>query len=321
MLPDFDVQTWRLPTHSWDLNHSLLLASGWAWEPLWAEDPDESFPIIHHLGTLDFGAYRRLGPVYLSADVPLRAVWNGEVGIANPRVSVASAGASGMAASLLFPYDTLSTPVSNPGWTVSGSIFTRLDFSPTVKADVQGGLDYRTESAYGPGIHSDLALTAQNYSVGVRSLYLIGEEGGAIAEAVSSATWDRSRLRYRPEIGVGLTGTPGTPKLRVVLTISTLPKTVAAPVPPPAPVPEPPAPPLPPLPPPPPPPPPPTPTVLWAVIEVHPPCGVDPVAWTAPRAKAARTLLVQQGVEDAHVEEEVKECEAKPFIQVRLSKR
>lgn len=321
MLPDFDVQTWRLPTHSWNLPQSVEVAPGWAWEPLWAKDPDENFPIIEHLGTLDIGAYRRFGPIVLSADVPLRAVWDGEVGIANPRLSVASSGASGMSASFLLPYDTLSTPISNPGWTFSGSIFTRLEFAPSIWADVSGGADYRSESAYGPGVHGQAELALHRYTAGVRSLYLIGEQGGAVAEALASVTVDTSRLRYRPEVGVGLTGTPGTPKLRAVLTISTLPKPVHAvvepvevaqpPAPPaPEPIPEPPAPPA----------PPPEP-VLWATIEVHPPCDVDVQVWTKPRAAAARALLVNQGVADEHVEEEVRECSPKPFIQVRLDRR
>lgn len=328
MLPDFDVQTWRLPTHSWDLPQSVQVAPGWAWEPLWAEDTDESFPIIEHLGSLDIGVYRRFGPIFLSADVPLRAVWDGEVGVANPRLSLSSAGSSGLAASILFPYDTLSTPISNPGWTVSGGIFTRLVFTDSVLLDVAGGADFRTESAYGSGVHASTELTVARYSAGARAAYLIGKESGAIVEALASGTWESSRLRFRPEVGVGLTDTPGTPKLRGVLTISTLPKPppktvdVPAPEPVPAPAPEPEKPVEPevaPLPAPPPPPPPER--VDWAVIEVHPPCGVDPAAWTAPRAAAARSMLVRQGVDDAHVEESVLECAAKPFIQVRLEKR
>lgn len=332
MLPDFDVQTWRLPTHSWDLQQSVQLAPGWAWEPLWAEDPDESFPIIEHLGSLDLGAYRRFGPIFLSADVPLRAVWDGEVGIANPRLSLASAGSSGLAASVLFPYDTLSTPISNPGWSVSGTIFTRLAFSDTEWLDVSGGADFRTESAYGSGAHFSAELYVSRYSAGARGSYLIGKEGGAIVEALASGTWESSRLRFRPEVGVGLTSTPGTPKLRGVLTISTLPKPAPKPEVPPEPA----APPSPPAPEPvpvpepepqpqpqpePARPPPPRELVVWAVIEVHPPCGVDPAAWTAPRAAAARSMLVRQGVEEAHIEEDVLECVPKPFIQVRLDRR
>ena len=127
---------------------------------------------------------------------------------------------------------------------------------------------------------------------------------------------------------IGITDTPGTVRLRGVVTFSRLPPTPAAPAAPvevavtppapdpapepepaPAPEPEAPAPPAPPV------------METWAVIEVHPPCGVDTSAWSAPRAAAARTMLLGKGLEDSHIETSIKDCEVKPFMQVKLDSR
>lgn len=331
MLPDFDVQFWRLPAHS-DLLNTESVAAGWAWEPLWAEDPDESFPVVQHLLSLDLGARRTFGPLVLTADVPLRAVWSGEVGIANPRLSVATRGTSGLTASFIVPYDTLSSPISEPGLAVSTSIFTRLEFADAVTMDVEAGADYRKASDYGSGAHARGDLHVGRYGLGIVAFYTLGKQSALISESRLYAHWEKNWLHVQPELGVGLTDTPGTVRLRGVVTFSRLPPTPAAPSAPievavtpaapapapvpapepqpaPAPEPEPPAPPAPPV------------METWAVIEVHPPCGVDTSAWSAPRAAAARTMLLGKGLEDSHIETSIKDCEVKPFMQVKLDSR
>jgi len=328
VLPEFDVQFWRLPTHSYDLLNTEYAAVSWAWEPLWAEDPDESFAIVEHLLAVDVGLHRTLGPLVVSADAPIRAVWHGEVGIANPRLSVGTRGTSGLVASFVVPYDTLSSPISEPSYAVSGSIFTRLGFAPRLVLDVEAGADYRAASDFGSGAHASGNLKVGRYGLGVSAFYTLGKQSVAVCEARSFAHWDVSRIRIQPEVGVGLTDTPGTVRMRGVVTFSRLPAPPPAPEVQPLPQPEP-ALPAPepvqvavtPTEPPPPPPPPEPVMETWATIEVHPPCGVDVAAWTAPRALAARTMLSKQGVEEAHVQEELRACAPKPFIQVRLEKR
>lgn len=326
MLPDFDVTYWRAPSC---LNQELAeVRVGWEWEPLWAEDPDETLAVVPHLLTLDVGGCKRFGPVLLGADVPLRGVWQGEVGLAQPRLSAgARFGPVSFAATGIAPWDTLETPLSDPSWGGSADI----RFAPTfgrawLEATV--GAAYRNKSYWGTEAHGRAVLGFGSFGLGVQHQRSLTNDSLRPADFFVTGVRNGARVTSILELGVGLNSSPGTPRLRAAVSVryrkkpSPPPPPVEPPAPPPAPEPPPPPPPAPEPPPPEPSAPPPAPAgppvILMARLVVHPSCTPLPDETAKVEALVERTKVRVQSLqlEEITFEREDAACSVKRAVDV-----
>lgn len=342
MLPDIDLNTWRLPSHvegSSPQIPTVQVALGWEWKPLWVSLDGQHYPIVDHLMHAQLGLARTFGPVYLQAQLPTSGVWNGEVGLAAPRALVGvhskrfdwNVGASA-------PLDTLDSPLSEPYWTAFTSAGVRQPVLGPVSVFAVAGGTYRPANDFGHELHARAGL-----HVGAVSAAASVRQGTGFFSSPRAEGWIYARIPFgpgiivQPLVGVGLTQSPGTPAVRAGLLITRTPLPVVKEVPklvveaPPPPAAAPPTtPPSGPVEPPPPPPPPPLaapvekapPMEMWAVVEVHPPCGrADAKMWSESRLEPLKVVLEQQGIRREHVEVVVGDCSAKPNIRVKPEKR
>jgi len=333
VLPDFDVTYWRAPSC---LNQELAeVRVGWEWEPLWAEDPDETLAVVPHLGTLDIGACKQIGLLLLGADVPMRGVWQGEVGVAQPRVSAgARLGSFSFAATGIAPWDTLETPLSNPSWGGAAD----LRFAPTLGRtwfEATLGAAYHNKSYWGTEAHGRAVFGFGRFGVGVQHQRSLTNDELRPADFFATGVRSGALLTSIVELGVGLNSSPGTPRLRASVSVRYNKKQEAppAPVEPPAPPPQPepaPTPPPPPAPEPEPPAPEPPPTVtpppvpagppviLRARLVVHPACTPLPDESARVEALVERTKVRVQTMQPDIItfEREDSTCGAKRAVVV-----
>jgi hypothetical protein len=295
VLPDFDVAYWRAPSC---LNPELAeVRAGWEWAPLWAEDADEDFPVVAHLGSLDVGGCKQFGPLLLGADVPLRVDWKSEVGLSQPRASAGVRfGSVAFAATATSPWDTLDSPLSDPSWSAAAD----LRYAPTFGRtwlEVTAGAGYRNESYWGTEAHGRLVVGRGPFGLGVQHQRSLTTDDLYPLDFFATGVREWGRVASLFELGAGVNQSVGTPRLRasVAIRYKKKPPEPPAPIPvePPAPVPppEPPGPPPPPPEPPPSPEPPPAPpapagppVILVARLVVHPSC--TPLPDEAARVEA-----------------------------------
>ena len=332
MLPDFDVTYWRAPSC---LNQQLAeVRVGWEWEPLWAEDPDETLAVVPHLGTLDIGACKQFGILLLGADIPMRGVWQGEVGLAQPRLSAgARLGSFSFAATGIAPWDTLETPLSNPSWGGAAD----LRFAPTFGrtwGEATLGAGYHNKSYWGTEAHARAVLGFGPFGVGVQHQRSLTNDELRPADFFATGVRSGERVTSSVELGIGLNSSPGTPRLRAAVSVRynkkqhVLPAPVEPPAPPPPPeplpqptppAPEPPAPePPPPEPPTPPPAPAGPPVILIARLLVHPSCTPQPDEAARVEALVDRTKVRVQALQTDAItfEREDASCGVKRAVDV-----
>jgi hypothetical protein len=275
-LPVTDVQTYRLPLgEAWFFQNeqppagvSGRLALGWANRPLYARVDAAETPVVDDLLHIDTGLTARYGAWTGTVDASVRAVWEGPVGVANPRLGAA-----------------FTTPRWNvvTHWTLPVSTFDALLAAPTSVLDVSASYGVRwvratVTATWRPDTGPDWRPSATG-SVGIQPLtgwtlegkaeYLL--DGYVRAEAGSQVRRRVGAMDASVGVFTGLTPSVGTPRLRVVFSASWAKRPV-----PPAPAVESPVLPLPSLPPPPSPPAPPAP------VEVPPAQIVEPEPPPAP---------------------------------------
>jgi len=223
--PDTDVQTYRLalgeawlfqndqPPSGW----SAQAALGWARSPLYATLDGAERPVVDDLLHVDAGSTVRYGILTGTVDASFRAVWEGPVGVANPRIGAA-----------------VTTPRWNVvgHWTLPVSTFDALLAAPTSVLDVSGsygtpflrasvtamlrpdtGPDWRPSAVGSLGIAPIDGWTIEGKAEYLFDSYLRAEVGtrvhhrfGAMDAAVSAST--------------GLTPTVGTPQWRILFSAS-----------------------------------------------------------------------------------------------------
>lgn len=303
MLPDFDVTYWRSPAC---LSQELAeVRLGWEWSPLRAEDPDETFELVPHLVTLDLGGCKTYGHLLLGAQVPMRGVWQGEVGFGQPRLSAgARFGQLAVIGTGIAPWDTLETPLSDPSWGGSAD----LRFAPTFGrtwSEATLGASYHNKSYWGTEVHGTAVFGFGPFGLGVHHRRSLTNDELRPADLFATVVRSGERVTAAAELGVGLNSSPGTPRLRASVSVRynekrpPPPVQVAPPAPAPPPAaplpPEPPAPaapePLAPQPLAPPPPPAGPPVILIARLVVHPSCTPLPDEAVRLEALVERTKV------------------------------
>jgi hypothetical protein len=187
---------------------------GWAKDPLYAWVNESPVPVVHDLMHLDGAFTYRKGAVVGTVDATLRAVWNGEVGIGNPRVGVAVTGPRTYAAArFTVPFSGLDNPLSVPTsvldvnagyagqrWSASACVSVRPDRGDEWQSSVTGLL----------GIQPMAGWTLE-----AKGEYLLS--GSARVEAGSSINRRFGAFKGSLGLVVGITDTPATPRFRVLL--------------------------------------------------------------------------------------------------------
>lgn len=223
--PDTDVQTYHLvlgeawlfqndqPPAGW----STRAAFSWARDPLYATVNGAETHVVHDLYTLDAGSTVRYGVLTGAFDASVRAVWDGPVGVANPRVGAA-----------------VTTPRWNVAahWTIPASTFDALLAAPTSVFDVSGSYGtslFRASAAatwrqdigpdWRPSAVGSLGVSPlDGWTLETKAEYLL--DGYLRAEAGTRYHRRFGAMDGALAVTTGLTPTVGTPRWRIVLSAS-----------------------------------------------------------------------------------------------------
>ena len=222
--PDTDVQTYRLVLgETWFYHDSQPPASvsgragfGWTVDPFHASVDSTEQPVIPHLLSFDVAVTARFGPFMAIGEGSGRGAWEGPVGIASPRVGAA--------------WSSEHTTVVGR-WTIPVSTFDALLAAPSSVFDltVSGG-SARWRGALGAVYRQPLgdlwqsSVTA-SAGVGLTDHWTLevkaeGWSGFLRAEAGTQYRIAHGAAVSALGVGVGLTATPGSPRLRLNYTVS-----------------------------------------------------------------------------------------------------
>ena len=190
---------------------------------LTVEDRDERWNVSSALVDLDPSLSWRRGAATVVADVPLRGEWGGQVNMADPRLAVlAHAGAWTARVGGIAPWGGMGWPFSWNDWRVEGAV----SGSGRWLAATAGA----SHGSEGTVIRSALGARWRNVA-----LEVAGSRGGELplqsGEVTASVRVVRRTATMLPFLSVGFLSTPGTPALRVGLTLAPPPRTQVAPVP------------------------------------------------------------------------------------------
>ena len=285
---------------------------------LTVEDRDERWGVSSMLVDLDPSLSWRRGAATVVADVPLRGEWGGQVNMADPRLAVlAHAGAWTARVGGIAPWGGMGWPFSWGDWRVEGA--------------VSGSGRWLAATA---GVSHGSAGTVMRSALGARwrnvAFEVAGSRGGELplqsGEVTASVRVVRRTATMLPFLSVGFLSTPGTPALRVGLTLAPPPRKQMVPVPvaePPVPQPVEPPPPMEQVPPPAPPAeplpaPPAEPRILRARVEQHPAClpRADEQALVERMTQRAVEYLRSRGATDAGIEIALLECAPKRTVDL-----
>jgi len=234
-------------------------------------DRDESWQVSAHLleASPHIGATWR--NLTLLADVPLRAEWQGEVGVGDPRASLllASEGWGVLRGTVTAPVGTLGWPYTWEEWRGGLSVSQTRGRVGAMLGTEKGAAGWGLRGALGtrlPWLNVEIAGTRTWTEIPVVSV-----------EAMLSRTFVRGALAFSPFVSTGIVPGVGSPSLRGGIDVRRRPR----PVEPPSPV-EPPVPPV---------EPPPVPPVEPPPVSVEPPpVPVEPVPEPAPVPAKPRIL-------------------------------
>ena len=223
-LPGTDVQVVRAPVGSDWVYQDSPPTPGWSsrWVVGWARDPlyitrfnGEEYPIIRDLIHLDAAVNRTLGPGYVHIDVPLRAVYEGPVGVGDPRVSLGIADEhGGVGAWATLPVGTLGPPMGGAGMAVGATMSYRV---PGVSASV--GATYRDSDLdpwWGISATGTLGVAWKNWTGELRSeMY----PDRMPTEASMGYRWHHGRATWTPTVSMAVVQAVAAPKFRVMLSM------------------------------------------------------------------------------------------------------
>ena len=283
MPPALDVQTFHpVMGDRWrwiDTPPSVVVTAGAtiseSMSLLSARDRDETWEVSDHL--LDVAPHlgARWRSLVVVADAPIRAEWQGEVGVGDPRASllVVSEAWGVLRASVTAPVGTMGWPYTWGEW--------RGGFSVSQTHGRVGARLATEKGASGWGLHGGLGADLGWFTVEAAGTRTWTEIPVVSAEATVSRAFVRSRFATSPFASVGLVPGVGSHVFRLGVDVRRAPPIKAAsPVEPPVPI-EPPAPLA-----------PPAPVEPPAPIEppapAEPPAPVEPSASVAPRILRAR---------------------------------
>jgi hypothetical protein len=191
---------------------------------LTVEDRDERWGVSSMLMDLDPSLSWQRGAGTVMVDVPLRGEWGGQVNMADPRLAVlAHAGAWTARVGGIAPWGGMGWPFSWGDWRVEGA--------------VSGSGRWLAATA---GVSRGAAGTVVRSALGARwrnvALEVAGSRGGELplqsGEVTASVRAVQRTVTMLPFLSVGFLSTPGTPALRVGLTLAPPPRkqTETAPV-------------------------------------------------------------------------------------------
>lgn len=222
--PDTDVQTYRMVLgETWFYHDSLPPAGvsgragfGWTVDPFHAFVDGAEQPVISHLLSFDAAVTARFGSFMAIGEGSGRGAWEGSVGISSPRVGAAWSSEH-------------ATVVGR--WTIPVSTFDALLAAPSSVFDltVSGG-DSRWRGALGAVYRQPLgdlwrpSVTA-SAGIGLTDHWTLeakaeGWPGFLRAEAGTQYRIAHGAAVSALAVAVGLTDTPGSPRLRVNYTVS-----------------------------------------------------------------------------------------------------
>lgn len=208
--PVTDIQTYHLPLgETWfyqnerpPAGHAARVALGWANRPLYARVDGNVTPVVGNLLHADAGWTGRRGVFIGTADASFRAVWEGQVGLTDPRLGLAVAA-------------THWNAVAH--WTFPAVWDGAVSYGqPTWRATVTAT---RRSGAGRSGVTGSLGVQPrEGWTLEAKTEYLL--DGDLRVE-----TGSHVRRRFGSIDGsigafVGLTPTVGTPRVRLVVSAS-----------------------------------------------------------------------------------------------------
>jgi hypothetical protein len=279
---------------------------------LTARDRDETWNVVPLNIELNPTLSLRKQAVSIVLDAPLRATWNDQIGVADPRAGLLLHGGTWgtLRVGGIAPIGTVSWPLTWNDW--------RVDTAVSLQNRTVGML---------VGVQAGKNSTIIRGVVGARIGELRVESTLAriwgdtldmfTGEVTASTVLTKKEWRISPFVGGGFTPTPGTPAVRAGVSVRRVPKKavpVPAPLPPPPPLPTP-EPPVPPVTAPP-PEPPKLKGVTLMVVHLTPPCQ-DTDSWILLNKERVLAHVARGGVFPEAVSFQLNEC-GLPLIQAEV---